>query len=302
MYEHHSENGELSYAQLDHKEHSADTDLSLPGQIVIQDGDELLTIHDVARSAGVSRAAVLSWIRKGLVSAQASSDGWVIRAGDVEAARRSAEDARLGSHHNPEERMDLRASTLDSEIIVETTSAILPVGGSPRKSIRQLEDQVFAPLAGFVRDQADVIQEQAETIGWLQAELRRSKEQLESSAFQSSTQPEEAGPGELATCEFDPFSVPQQIKVEAVDKGDSKAAEAAESDDRALLYDTIENDPFSEEASHARMMIEETDRRIAAMWSDQEAQRKRHVIVQARNPEEASWLKWLISPLKRREA
>src|SRR5690606_28568201 len=136
--------------------------------------DDLLTIHEAARTAGVSRASVLSWIRNGFIEGETSPQGWMVRAGDIDKARDGADEARIGHMVAVDDYEKSDRLTVDAVQTSEVSKAILPRPGLFRHSGGQHNDTLLAPLAEFVRDQADVVQEQAETIGWLQAELRRA--------------------------------------------------------------------------------------------------------------------------------
>lgn len=274
--------------------------------MVVQNDDEMLPIHDAVRRAGVSRAALLSWIRNGFIEAKTSPQGWVVRAGDVEVAQRSANEARMGLQYSEEDRLDPRVHQTDSERVLETTSALVPRAGSPQASNQQLGNTLFAPLAEFVRDQADVVQEQAETIGWLQAELRRAREQLEAreaaEASASITEPEAPHETEPeAATPPDQGSVIADLRDQFA-QSKSGTDKAQPSDERTMLFEAIEQDPFSDEAARARMAIEESERRISGMWEEHEERRIRHTAEPAPSTEEQSWLKWLTTPWKRRDS
>jgi hypothetical protein len=213
--------------------------------VQVQQDNDFLTIQDAARRCGVSRAFVLSWIRNGFIEAQTSKQGWLVRAGDIEAARQNAEDSRMGygAEYTDQDREDSGEDTLLEE------RQHIPV----LATLRQSPDLMTSPVAEFMREQSDVIQEQAETIGWLQAELRRLRD---------------SGDGEQASQD------------EALSASEPEAAQmTTESVDETPLgpLDIIAADPFSEEAEQARVMIEETEQKITDMWHEHAQRRSRHL-------------------------
>lgn len=306
MHEQRSENDGVDRL---HEEGSKPSDYSSrfsSDGMVVQNEDELLPIHVAAHRAGISRAALLSWIRNGFIEAQTSKQGWVVRAGDVEPAQRSADDARMGMQYSLESRLNPRVHEADRERVVETTSALAPDTRSPQASDHQIGNTLFAPLAEFVRDQADVVQEQAETIGWLQAELRRAREQLEEreseqvSTDVSEDEAQSESKPEVAAASGD-GSVIDGLRAQFAQSEPGLNAAQPE-DDHSMLFSVIEQDPFSDEAARARMVIEESERRISGLWDEHEELRMRHTAEPARSTEEQSWLKWLTMPWKRHDS
>lgn len=259
---------------------------------VVFQNDELLTIHAAARRAGVSRASILSWIRNGFITAQTSPEGWLIRAGDIEKARDGADEARLGRAVDVEVLESSTTLVADAEQTSERTRLLVPRSGHVLQPQDQSADAFLAPLAEFVRDQADIVQEQAETIGWLQAELRRARQQLES-AEEETTQTDEATENETedeadpAGWDFDPFTDPLPTQ-----------------DDADMLQSAImDSDPFSDEPDEVRLMIEDTERKIINLWDEQHQLTSRHV----RSHEESeassgSWVRRLMSSWRKNDA
>jgi hypothetical protein len=244
--------------------------------VLIENEDAMLSVQSAARQAGVSRTTVVGWIRNGFIDAITSRDGWLVRAGDIERARQNADETRRGLSH----------SSKDRETSSGNTQGLARVQDDASRQARTLEEGDLAPLSEFLREQAGIVQEQAETIGWLQAELRLARERLES----------------LEQSELD-HSVVNKTEVQDTTRGAQSKYYAEKHDsklDLTAYYNVIEEDPFSEEAAQARQMIEKTERKIQGMWSEQEERRARHI--QARvTTNEVSWFKRLTSPLMRRE-
>ena len=276
--------------------------------VSVQNDDDLLTIQVAARRAGVSRASVLSWIRNGFISAQTSPNGWMVRAGDIEQARDGADEARRGTDVDGGLSEESRSLAPDAEQVSEQSRSLAsrPVDsgyGRDRQS-----DAFLAPLAEFVRDQADVVQEQAETIGWLQAELRRAQQQLEeiearkAAAEASEVEPalpvhEEEGT-DLFQSERAPMSYPDPFA--SIGQAD---AFAPVKDVHAASYDIIAADPFSEEAARARMMIEETERKITDLWAEQQQKQERHSRSHShQSTHDDSWLRRIVHSWKKQES
>lgn len=238
--------------------------------VQVQRDDDVLTIQDAARRAGVSRAFVLSWIRNGFIEAQTSKQGWLVRAGDIEVARQNAEDSRAG---HSVDHPDQNREEIGEDTVLEERQHLPMLAAS-----RYGHDMSVSPFAEFIREQADVLQEQAETIGWLQAELRR----LRDAAAGTPASPENSQPNDA------------QDTVEA----------SAEPVDEAPLgpLDVIAADPFSEEAAQARIMIEETERKITDLWDEHAQRRSRHLESRSPNQSDATWIRRIVSSWKNQEA
>lgn len=132
---------------------------------------EVLTVREAARRAGVTQTAIVRWIRNGYLSATPSPNGWQIPADQLDQAQAAANDAR-GTGPVPR-RM---------------TPSLVPAPTPIRRSIEQrasvassedIGEQIVAPLAELIRDQIEVVHDQAEVIGWLQAERERLTAELE---------------------------------------------------------------------------------------------------------------------------
>lgn len=261
--------------------------LTPPHEVEIQRDDELLSIEAAARRAGVARATVLGWIRNGFIDARTSKRGWEVRAGDIEPALQAANEARLGLHRDDMGRTG-HAGSQDEEQAVD-----LVRDDATAAAVAQSPEPYLAPFAEFVREQADIVQEQAETIGWLQAELRKTREEL--AALRHN--PPEAGQENLSTPEpADSQNVTPDFQ--------AAPAEVPPAHDEALepssLYDIIAADPFSDEADNARKMIEESERKISALWEEQVQQQQHHSRPQpSRQPDDDRWLRRLVTSWKR---
>lgn len=255
------------------REESSEQDTLAAAGMAVQQDDDYLSIQKAARQAGVSRAFVLSWIRNGFIDAKTSQHGWMVRAGDIEAARRGAEDAREG--YAAEEVRQDSANEHEDTLVSERQQHLLAIPASQHS-----KEAMLAPFAEFIRDQADVVQEQAETIGWLQAELRRMRELVQA---QESVQHAEATQPAPAT--------------EARD-----TAEAPLEDVPLSPLDVIAADPFSEEAAQARIMIEETERKITDMWDEQIQRRSRHIDARSQRQHDDTWVRRIVSSWKRQGA
>jgi hypothetical protein len=135
------------------------------------DSEETLTVLDAARRAGVTQSAIIRWIRNGYLSATPSSQGWMIPAHMLARAAHAADEAR-GTAPVPR----LAAPTL--------APTPTPIRRTLERRVESatLEDtseHIVAPLTELIRDQIDVVHDQAEVIGWLQAERSRLAAEVE---------------------------------------------------------------------------------------------------------------------------
>jgi excisionase family DNA binding protein len=133
---------------------------------------ESLTVLQAARRAGVTQSAIIRWIRNGYLPATSSSNGWQIPASKLEEAHAAA-DASRGTGPVPR----------------QTGPRLVPAPADLRQSLAvQAQEQpgrlgvvgeaIVSPLVELIRDQGDVVHDQAEVIGWLQAERSRLTAQL----------------------------------------------------------------------------------------------------------------------------
>lgn len=132
---------------------------------------EVLTVLEAARRAGVTQTAIVRWIRNGYLSATPSANGWQIPADQLAQAQAAANEAR-GTGPVPR----------------RTTPSLVPAPTPIRRSIEQrasvapaeeIGEQIVAPLTELIRDQIEVVHDQAEVIGWLQAERERLTAELD---------------------------------------------------------------------------------------------------------------------------
>lgn len=132
---------------------------------------EVLTVLEASRRAEVTQTAIVRWIRNGYLSATPSPNGWQIPADQLAQAQAAANDAR-GTGPVPR----------------RTTPSLTPAPMPIRRSIEQratvapaeeIGEQIVAPLTELIRDQIEVVHDQAEVIGWLQAERERLTAELD---------------------------------------------------------------------------------------------------------------------------
>lgn len=266
--------------------------------------EEMLTLADAARRAGVTRSAILRWIRSGYLAAETSTDGWMIDAGQLDAARDADERSRLGIG------MDKTAhEPVDTSRVNTISSVALRTFPAPRP-FEPLTDAVVSPLAELIRDQSDIVQDQAETIGWLQSELRQMREHLskleaESSAVDASADDEPEPPGHA-----DLFATTPEPETEAPEDlfaiFEEQPAKTSDQDLESFEIDAPATDIFSDEAARTRMAIEETERRINQLWREQEANsqlRASRLAAEPDQPQEQedqrSWIKRVFTPWNR---
>ncbi len=148
----------------------------LPASPVEVDSDnfmpESLTVLEAARRAGVTQSAIIRWIRNGYLAATPSADGWQIPAAKLAQAQAAADAAR-GTGPVPR----------------QTGPRLVPAPADLRRSLAiQAHDEparldvmgeaLISPLVELIRDQTDVVHDQAEVIGWLQAERSRLNSEL----------------------------------------------------------------------------------------------------------------------------
>lgn len=133
---------------------------------------ESLTVLQAARRAGVTQSAIIRWIRNGYLPATPSSNGWQIPASELERAHAAADESR-GTGPVPR----------------QTGPRLVPAPADLRQSLAvQAQEQpgrldvvgeaIVSPLVELIRDQGDVVHDQAEVIGWLQGERSRLTAQL----------------------------------------------------------------------------------------------------------------------------
>lgn len=137
---------------------------------------ETLTVLTAARRAGVTQSAILRWIRNGYLPATPSSDGWQIPAHALDNARRAADEGRGTGPVPRRTQPTLAPAPTPIRRSMESRSVEIPE--SMPAGIEQIGESVVAPLAELIRDQIDVVHDQAEVIGWLQAERARLSEEL----------------------------------------------------------------------------------------------------------------------------
>lgn len=137
---------------------------------------DTLTVLTAARRAGVTQSAILRWIRNGYLPATPSSDGWQIPAHALENARRAADEGRGTGPVPRRTQPTLAPAPTPIRSSMETRS--VEIAETMPAGIEQIGESVVAPLAELIRDQIDVVHDQAEVIGWLQAERARLTEEL----------------------------------------------------------------------------------------------------------------------------
>lgn len=133
---------------------------------------ESLTVLQAARRAGVTQGAIIRWIRNGYLPATSSSNGWQIPVRKLAEAQAAADESR-GTGPVPR----------------QAGPRLLPAPADLRRSLAtQAQEQparldvigeaLVSPLVELIRDQGDVVHDQAEVIGWLQAERARLAAQV----------------------------------------------------------------------------------------------------------------------------
>lgn len=270
----------------------------------------MLSLADAARRAGVTRSAILRWIRSGYLPAETSTDGWMIHAGQLDAARDADERSRLGIG------MDEIAHEPVNLNRVDTISAVaLRTFPAPRP-FEPLTDAVVSPLAELIRDQADVVQDQAETIGWLQSELRHMREHL--SRLEAASTDDDIPDDDAPAAEEhpdgsldEPETTPEQeMGTDAPDDlfamFGEPPAQTSDQDLESFRIGLSSLDIFSDEAARVRMEIEKTERRINELWREQGLHSELHASKFTSEPEQPqdqevqrSWLQRVITPWKR---
>ena len=144
---------------------------AMPSRNGSQDGEETLTVLDAARRAGVTQSAIIRWIRNGYLSATPSSQGWMIPAHMLTRAAHAADEAR-GTAPVPR----LSGPTLaPSPTPIRRTLE----HRASSSTLAETSEHLVTPLTELIRDQIDVVHDQAEVIGWLQAERTRLVGELE---------------------------------------------------------------------------------------------------------------------------
>lgn len=133
--------------------------------------NESLTVLEASRRAGVTQSAIIRWIRNGYLSATPSSNGWQIPAGQLAQAAMAADEAR-GTAPVPRAK---HPSLVPSPTPIRQNV----VRRSNDVTQEDIGERIVAPLAELIRDQIDVVHDQAEVIGWLQAERSRLNAELE---------------------------------------------------------------------------------------------------------------------------
>lgn len=133
---------------------------------------EMLTVLGAARRMGVTQSAILRWIRNGYLHATPSSNGWQIPASKLADAAAAADDAR-GTGSVPRK---VAPSLQPAPIDIRRSMAVQAHETPARLDV--VSEEMLTPLVELVRDQIDVVHDQAEVIGWLQAERARLDAQL----------------------------------------------------------------------------------------------------------------------------
>jgi hypothetical protein len=138
---------------------------------------QTLSVLGAARRAGVTQSAILRWIRNGYLQATPSSNGWQIPAHLLDDAQRAA-DAGRGTGPVPRRASPtLEPSPTPIRRSMETRAVEIPT--AMPSGLETIGESVVAPLAELIRDQIDVVHDQAEVIGWLQAERARLRQEVE---------------------------------------------------------------------------------------------------------------------------
>lgn len=133
---------------------------------------EMLTVLGAARRMGVTQSAILRWIRNGYLHATPSSNGWQIPASKLADAAAAADDARGTGSVPRKVAPSLQPAPIDIRRSMAVQAHETPAG------LDVVSEEMLTPLVELVRDQIDVVHDQAEVIGWLQAERARLNAQL----------------------------------------------------------------------------------------------------------------------------
>lgn len=216
--------------------------------------DEMITLGEAAQRAGVTRSTVLRWIRDGYVPAVTSPEGWMIDPTHIDAAL-AADDAR---YEMPGPVLVPQVETAIDDAVQASSSALTALSERPAARTTPLAEAVIAPVVDLVREQIDVVHDQAETIGWLQSEVRAAREQI----------------AELAD-KADPISemAPEEDAVEHL-PSTFRAGPAPTTNADLPIFDfgVVASDADSDEDARAQVMIQETESKLEAMWRQHEAQ------------------------------
>jgi chorismate mutase len=143
---------------------------AMPARTSSHDGEETLTVLDAARRAGVTQSAIVRWIRNGYLSATPSSQGWMIPAHMLASAAHAADEARGTAPVPRQTGPSLAPAPTPIRRTLERRA--------PSTTLGDASEHIVTPLAELIRDQIDVVHDQAEVIGWLQAERARLADEV----------------------------------------------------------------------------------------------------------------------------
>lgn len=152
---------------------------------------ETLSVLEAARRAGVTQSAILRWIRNGYLAATPSPNGWQIPADQLDAAARAADEARGTGPVPRRTAPNLEPVPLPIRRSMETRAV------ETRPQLDAIGENIVSPLAELIRDQIDVVHDQAEVIGWLQAERARLVAEL--NELKSRVEPDHTPSEDIAT-------------------------------------------------------------------------------------------------------
>lgn len=135
--------------------------------------DTPLTVLEASRRAGVTQSAIIRWIRNGYLTATPSANGWQIPASELAQAAQAADEAR-GTAPVPRAK---HPSLVPAPTPTPIRDSV--VRRANEVTQQEIGERIVAPLAELIRDQIDVVHDQAEVIGWLQAERSRLSAELQ---------------------------------------------------------------------------------------------------------------------------
>lgn len=133
---------------------------------------ESLTVLQAARRSGVTQSAIIRWIRNGYLPATPSADGWQIPAEKLDAAHAAADESR-GTGPVPRQT---GPRLVPAPVELRDSLAVQAQEQPARLDV--IGEALVSPLVELIRDQNDVVHDQAEVIGWLQAERSRLSAEL----------------------------------------------------------------------------------------------------------------------------
>lgn len=151
----------------------------------------LLTVLEASRRAGVTQSAIIRWIRNGYLEATPSDNGWLIPSAQLARAAEAADEARGTSPVPRRTAPSLTPVPTPIRYTVERRTAVA--------SQEAIGEHIVAPLAELIRDQIDVVHDQAEVIGWLQAERSRLTAELERLSHEDARQEQDPDPTDQPT-------------------------------------------------------------------------------------------------------